>query len=283
MNLWKAYWHLMRFDKPAGILLLWYPTACALWLANHGRPSLSLVLLFFTGTVLMRAAGCVFNDIVDRNIDKHIRRTQLRPITSGAVTVTKAYFLLMVLLSCALLVVINLPGACLYWAIVALVMTLIYPFCKRFLSAPQMMLGLTFSMGIPMAYVASGQALDSSCFLLFFINFLWILSYDTMYAMADREDDLKIGVHSTAIYFAHYDRVIVGLLNLSLHTLWLYWAIKAQVGNLFYIFWFIAGFILLYQQKLIHSRIPEYCFKAFVVSIYYGFCIWMAVVIGLTL
>jgi 4-hydroxybenzoate polyprenyltransferase len=278
---WNAYWRLLRFNKPAGTLLLWYPTAWALWFANNGFPAVTLLMLFFIGTVLMRAAGCVFNDIVDRHVDKHVARTKFRPLTAGEVSLPEAFILLIMLLGGALLVAINLPKACFYLAIIALFITLLYPFCKRFLKAPQLVLGLAFSMGIPMAYVASGTAFNWQFILLFLINFSWIIAYDTMYAMTDKEDDLRIGVKSTAIYFAHYDRLIIGLLQLFLHGLWLYWALASQVNIGFYGIWLVAGTILIYQQKLINKGIPEECFKAFTVSVYYGLLMWLAVGVSL--
>jgi len=276
----NAYWRLLRFDKPIGILLLWYPTAWALWLANKGFPSLRLFMLFLSGTVLMRAAGCVINDIADRNIDLHVARTQFRPLTSGEVSLTEAFVLLMVLLCTALVILINLPTNCYYLGLIALCITIIYPFCKRYLKAPQMVLGLAFSMGIPMAYVASGVPVNSECILIFLINFAWIITYDTMYAMADKQDDLRIGVKSTAIYFASYDRFIIGLLQCILHSLWLYWAFFSEVYLCFYGFWLAAAIVLLYQQKLINKRVPKYCFKAFKVSSYYGLFMWFAIGMG---
>lgn len=276
-----AYWRLMRFNRPAGILLLWYPTAWALWMANQGHPPSLLVLLLFLGTVLMRAAGCVINDIADRHIDIHVARTQSRPLTSGEISLQEAFLLLISLLSGALIILINLPKACLLPALIALMVTFIYPFCKRYISAPQLVLGLAFSMGMPMAYVASEISMDSQFIILFMINFIWIISYDTMYAMADKADDLKIGVRSTAIYFGNYDRLIIGILFLTLHVLWLCWGLWVHVNGLFYPIWFIAGLILIYQQGLIHQRIPTDCFKSFIVSTYYGALMWGAMVVGL--
>lgn len=274
---WNAYWRLMRFDKPVGILLLWYPTAWALWLANNGVPPLRLFVLFLCGTVLMRAAGCVINDIADRNIDKEVARTQLRPLTSGEVSLMEACILLMLLLFSALCILIQLPRNCYYLGVIALFICFLYPFCKRFLEAPQLILGLAFSMGIPMAYVASGVALNSQYFILFLINFAWILVYDTMYAMTDRADDLRIGVKSTAIYFASYDRIIIGLLQCMVHGLWVFMALLSQANSWFYLIWIIAAIILIYQQILISKRVPTNCFKAFTVSIYYGALMWLAV------
>lgn len=280
MNKLTAYWQLMRFDKPVGTLLLWYPTAWALWFANKGFPPIHLLFLFAMGTLLMRAAGCVVNDIADRNVDLLVQRTHSRPLTSGKITLPGAFSLATILLFSALLILVNLPVNCFYWALIALALTIIYPFCKRFLRAPQLVLGLAFSMGIPMAYVASATPFDRQFFLLCIINFLWILAYDTMYAMADREDDLRIGVKSMAIYLASYDRLVIGLLQFIMHGLWLLWALLNNVGWGFYILWSIATLILFYQQQLIQDRHADYCFKAFKVSIYYGLLLWLAVMLG---
>jgi 4-hydroxybenzoate polyprenyltransferase len=276
---WGAYWRLMRFDKPTGILLLWFPTAWALWLANEGAPPYNLFMLFLCGTVLMRAAGCVINDIADKNFDKHVARTKLRPLTSGEVSFTEAGMVLMLLLVVALFVLMQLPRNCFFIGLIALFVSFIYPFCKRFLDAPQLILGIAFSMGIPMAYVASGISLNNEFFLLFVINFAWILAYDTMYAMVDKQDDLRIGIRSTAIYFSSYDRLIIGLLQCLFHGLWLFWAMMKQNSVAFYIFWCAAGVVLIYQQKLIYHRESKDCFKAFVVNTYYGLFMWLAMAI----
>lgn len=278
---WNAYWRLLRFDKPAGILLLWYPTAWALWIANQGFPPIRLIALFLIGTVLMRAAGCVINDIADRNIDKHVTRTKLRPLTSGELSLKEAIMALFMLLSAALLVALNLPFDCMYLALLALFVTCLYPFCKRFLKAPQLVLGIAFSMSIPMVYFASGVALNSDFILLFLINFAWIVAYDTMYAMTDKQDDLKVGVKSTAIYFADYDRLIIGMLQFNLHCLWLFWALIDSVNPIFYGFWFIAAGVMVYQQILINQRLPQQCFKAFLISTFYGLIMWIAVIFGM--
>lgn len=277
---WSAYWRLMRFDKPIGILLLWFPTAWALWLANKGMPNFRLLAFFVCGTILMRAAGCIMNDVADRNIDKHVMRTQFRPLTAGEVSLTEAFILLALLLLTALYILVQLPKNCFYLGVIALFISFIYPFCKRFLNAPQLVLGFAFSMGIPMAFVASNVSLNSEFFLLFLINFAWILAYDTMYAMTDKIDDLRIGVKSTAIYFASYDRLIIGLLQGLFHSLWLLWAIINQVNVLFYLLWLTASLILIYQQKLIYNREPQNCFKAFIVSVYYGALMWLALGLG---
>jgi 4-hydroxybenzoate polyprenyltransferase len=277
---WDAYFRLMRFHKPVGILLLWIPTAWALWMANHGTPPLLLIIYFLSGTILMRAAGCVINDIADRNIDKHVTRTRLRPLTTGEISVREAVLLFILLLLAALLIVLQLPILCLYFAIAALVITIIYPFCKRFFEAPQLVLGLAFSMGIPTAYAASNVAMDQSMLLLFVLNFAWIVAYDTMYAMADREDDLRLGVKSTAVLFGQYDRVIIMLFQITLHGLWLYLAWTLHYSPLFYGFWLAAGAILVYQQMLMKQQNPTAYFAAFSVNIWYGLLMWCALIVG---
>ncbi|MBL7480140.1 4-hydroxybenzoate octaprenyltransferase [Legionella bononiensis] len=281
MTKWGAYWRLARLNKPVGILLLWYPTAWALWIANKGSPSFKLFSLFLIGTVFMRSAGCVINDIADRNVDLHVARTKLRPLTSGEISLVDAFVLLIILLFCSLIVLINLPQDCFYLALVSLFITFLYPFCKRFLNAPQIILGLAFSMGMPMAYVASSVPINVDLLILLLINFAWIIAYDTMYAMTDKEDDLKIGVRSTAIYFADYDRFMIGVLMFALHSLWLLWALMNKTNLGFYLFWCAGAGVLFYQMKLIQSRKPQKCFRAFLVSSYYGALMWASVCVSM--
>lgn len=276
---WHVYWRLARFDKPVGILLLWFPTAWALWIANQGTPPFKLLMLFLTGTVLMRSAGCVINDIADRHIDMHVARTQQRPLAAGEVSLIQAFIWLLVLLSGAFLVLIQLPKACFLWAFFAVLITFIYPFCKRFINAPQMVLGMAFSMGIPMAYLASEIPFDWQCIVLIVLNWVWILVYDTVYALSDKADDLRIGVKSTAIYFGSHVNVIIGLLQVILQGLWLYWAIKSHAGVLFYWLWFISGLVLVVQHRLIDKGIPRDCFRAFLISCVYGGLMWIAVIL----
>lgn len=274
---WSAYFRLMRGNKPIGILLLWFPTAWALWIANHGAPDFSILVYFLLGTFIMRSAGCIINDIADRDFDKHVKRTQARPLTTGELTLTDALLLLMLLLFAAFLIVLQLPIACFYYALIALLITAIYPFCKRFFQAPQLILGLAFSMGIPMAYAASGVSPNSTMYLLFLLNFAWIISYDTMYAMVDREDDLRIGIQSTAILFGKYDRAILLMLQVFFHSIWLYIAYKMQSPMHFYVGWFAALMVLLYQQRLIYRRNEVACFRAFTINWLYGLLMWIAV------
>ncbi len=270
----------MRFNRPAGILLLWLPTAWALWIVNQGIPAFNLVICFLSGTIVMRAAGCIVNDIADRHIDKHVKRTNMRPITTGEVGLPEAMVLLTVLLVAALYIVMQLPIVCLYYAFAALFITILYPFCKRFFEAPQLVLGLAFSMGIPMAYAASGVVFTTTMIVLFMQNFAWIVSYDTMYAMADREDDLRIGVKSTAIFFADYDQFIILLLQIIVHTTWLYLASRWHFSLWFYGFWSASLVVLVYQQWLISQRTNTDYLKAFSSNVLYGVVMWCALIVG---
>ncbi len=269
---------LMRFHKPAGTLLLWCPTAWALWVANQGMPDIHLLLYFLLGTIFMRAAGCVLNDIADRNIDKHVERTQLRPLTSGEINLLTAFGLLLALLLASFWVLIQLPRLCFYYALFALFITVVYPFCKRFFAAPQLVLGLAFSMGIPMAYAASGKAPGAAMLVLLLINFIWIVTYDTMYAMADRADDLRLGVKSTAVLFGAHECSILGALQIIFHGLWLFLAISEHYPIYFYSIWCAAGGLLIYQQTLIRSRDASVCLRAFSMSSAYGVLMWLGLV-----
>ncbi|WP_133127436.1 4-hydroxybenzoate octaprenyltransferase [Legionella nagasakiensis] len=276
----SAYLRLMRFHKPVGIFLLWFPIAWALWLANQGTPPLVLLIYFMLGTILMRAAGCVVNDIADRNIDRHVKRTQLRPLTNNEVSLSEALVIFILSLLAAFVIVMQLPRTCFYYALLALAITIIYPFCKRFIYVPQLVLGIAFSIGIPMVYNASMKMPNTEMAILLLINFLWIVSYDTMYAMVDREDDLRIGVKSTAVLFAQYDCLIILLLQACLHVLWLGLAFVHHFSLLFYGVWGIAALILMHQQKLVSSRDIEACFKAFSTNIWYGATMWVAIIVA---
>lgn len=271
---WGAYFRLARFHKPVGILLLWAPTAWALWLANQGHPSIQLVVIVLFGTIIMRAAGCIVNDIADRQIDLHVARTKTRPLTSGEITLVEAVGVLGFFLFCALLLLIQLPVQCTPYALAALLVTGIYPLCKRIISAPQLILGVAFSMGIPMVYVASGVAFNQTFWSLCVINFLWIIAYDTQYAMVDRADDLLIGVKSTAILFGQWDRVIINVLLAMMHLGWLFVAISLGFKYYFFIVWGIGLALLIAEDHLIANRDPKRCFQAFMLNCWYGIVMW---------
>ncbi|MBA2656148.1 MAG: 4-hydroxybenzoate octaprenyltransferase [Tatlockia sp.] len=274
----NAYLRLMRFHKPAGILLLWFPTAWALWLANKGTPPLKLVLLFALGTILMRAAGCVINDMADRHVDLHVKRTQTRPLVNGDLGLPEALILVILLLFFALEVLFQLPKPCFYYALAAVFITVLYPFCKRIIQGPQFVLGLAFSMGIPMAYVASNQAFNLAMLCLLLINFLWIISYDTQYAMVDKDDDLRIGVKSTAILFGSYARSFISLFQILFHLLWLVVAIYLGFSFSFYLFWITAGALLFYQQRLLGKNDRPSYLQAFNSNSYYGLIMWLGLI-----
>jgi 4-hydroxybenzoate polyprenyltransferase len=275
---WRAYARLMRLDKPVGNLLLWYPTAFALWIANEGAPSVALIIYFALGTLVMRAAGCIVNDLADRHIDVHVRRTAKRPVTTGEVGALNAIAVFIVLLFVAYAIIVQLPAACFYYALAALMFTVIYPFCKRWIQAPQLMLSLAFSVSIPMVYIASGVELNQAVCILFVINVLWVIAYDTMYAMVDREDDLKLGVKSTAVLLGRYDRFGIAILQTLMHLLWLFIAYQYAQSFLFYLGWGIAAGVLVYQQSLLKHRAPATCFHAFQWSLLYGAIMWLSVI-----
>jgi 4-hydroxybenzoate polyprenyltransferase len=270
-----AYLQLMRFDKPIGIFLLLWPTYWALWIASNFSPDLKLIAVFGLGVVVMRAAGCVINDIADRHIDKHVERTQNRPLTSGRVSLQGALFLLFSLLFIALLLVTQLNRACFYLAIAGSVLTLSYPFFKRFFKAPQLVLGFAFSWGIPMAFMAVQNQLTKNSLLLMLLTFCWIIVYDTMYAIADKKDDLAIGVNSTAILMGNLDIPILISLQLLIQGLWLVLFTQLALPKLSLLFW-LGGFSLFaYQQYLIKDRVPQRCFQAFLNNHWYGMTYWL--------
>lgn len=271
---------LIRFHKPVGTLLLWYPTAWALWLAKLSTPPLLTVFYFFLGTFFMRSAGCVLNDIADRHIDQHVTRTRTRPIASGELSLATAFLVLAILLLLSFLILIQLPSACFYEALFALFITSLYPFCKRFFEAPQFILGIAFSMGIPMAYTALGVAFNLSMDLLFTLNFFWILAYDTLYAMADKPDDLRIGVKSTAILFGKFWHSIIITCLVLMSMLWLIVAYLNHLSFLFYSLWSLATMLLVVENiRLYQTPKPDYT-KAFTTQSYYGLLMWSALVLN---
>lgn len=271
--------HLIRFHKPIGTLLLWYPTAWALWLAKLAPPPIWTVIYFFLGTFLMRSAGCVLNDIADRHIDQHVERTQSRPLASGKLSLPVAFLVLFILLLLAFSVLMQLPKNCFYEAVFALFITALYPFCKRFFEAPQLFLSIAFSMGIPMAYTALGVPLNLNTCLLFTLNFFWILAYDTLYAMADKTDDLRIGVKSTAILFGTYWHVMMVTCLTIMTALWLVIAFLNHFSLLFYLIWGLAtGFLVFQNIHLSKISTPHYT-KAFTTQSHYGLLMWGALIL----
>ncbi|RUQ40462.1 MAG: 4-hydroxybenzoate octaprenyltransferase [Candidatus Competibacteraceae bacterium] len=254
---------LMRLHRPIGIYLLLWPTLWALWLAGQGQPPRGVVLVFVLGVVLMRSAGCVINDIADRKFDPHVTRTRDRPLAAGRVSLSEAIALLLTLCLLAFALVLTQNTLTIQLAFAGLALALSYPFMKRFHSLPQVHLGAAFGWAIPMAYAAVIGELPAVAWLLFLGNVLWSVIYDTQYAMVDREDDLRIGVKSTAILFGKHDRRIIGYLQIALLAVLILIGLLAGRGGAYYLGLFVAAWFALYQQYLIRNREPAACFQAF--------------------
>jgi 4-hydroxybenzoate polyprenyltransferase len=276
---WQAVKSITRMDKPIGTYLLLWPTFWALWIASDGWPSLHLLVVFTLGVFIMRSAGCVINDLADRKIDGKVERTKNRPLVSGMMTSEEAISLFGLLTGMALGLVITLSWPTIYLSGVALLLASLYPFMKRYTQLPQVVLGAAFSWGMIMAFSEAQGEVPLVAWLLFAANLLWTVAYDTMYAMVDREDDLKIGVKSTAILFGENDKRIIGFLQLMvLAILW-------TVGDILAFGWpyqlslVIAAAMFSYQQILIINRDRDACFKAFLHNHWVGMIIFIGIVI----
>lgn len=259
----REYAQLMRLHRPIGIYLLLWPTLWALWLAGDGQPPQSIVLVFIAGVIVMRSAGCVINDIADRDFDPHVARTRERPLAAGRVSLREASAVAATLGVLALLLVLTQNALTIQLSLVGLGLTASYPFMKRLHPLPQVHLGAAFGWGIPMAYAAVSDSVPLLAWLLFCANILWSTIYDTQYAMVDRDDDLKIGVKSTAIFFGKRDRQIIGLLQIAMLALLVVIGVLSGRGNIYYFGLFIAAWLALYQQYLIRDREAQGCFQAF--------------------
>ncbi len=259
----KSYWLLMRLNKPIGSLLLLWPTLWSLVIAANGVPDLSVLVVFIVGVVLMRSAGCVINDFADRDFDGHVKRTKFRPLPSGQVTAVEAIILFVILAMVSFLLVLTMNPLTIKLSFIGIVLAFIYPFMKRFTHLPQLFLGLAFSWAIPMAWAAQANELPPQVWLLFLINALWTVAYDTQYAMVDRDDDVIVGLKSTAILFGRFDKLIIGILQLL--TLVLFIALGGWLGfgQVFYWGLLISAALFVYQQYLIRKRERDSCFKAF--------------------
>lgn len=273
------YYLLARLHRPIGTLLLLWPTLWALWLAAEGFPDPKVLAVFVAGVVLMRSAGCVINDYADRDFDPHVKRTRERPIASGRVSPREALVLFAVLCLIAFALVLLLNPLTIKLAFVGAVLAAIYPFSKRFTHLPQLVLGAAFGWGIPMAFAAQTGELPRLVWLLFLVNILWATVYDTQYAMVDRDDDLKIGVKSTAILFGEADRLIIGMLQLLvLLGLGLVGGM-AQLGLYYYLGLAVAAALALYQQYLIRNRDRDGCFRAFLNNNWFGGVVFAGLVL----
>ncbi len=280
MTKWQAYSRLMRIDKPIGTLLLLWPTSWALWLANRAMPPLPVLIVFVAGVFVMRAAGCVINDYADRKVDGHVERTKLRPLASGAVTAKEAKMLFVVLGLIAFGLVLSMNLMTIMLSVVGLALAWVYPFMKRYTHLPQVVLGAAFGWAIPMAWAAVSESLPLVCWLVFLANICWTVAYDTQYAMVDREDDLKIGVKSTAILFGQYDKLIIGLLQLATLGLMALVGTRLHLNGAFYWTLLLAGGLFVYQQKLIAKRARQACFQAFLNNNYVGLVLFLGVLMN---
>ncbi len=270
-----AYHRLMRTDKPIGALLLLWPTLWALWVATPGLPPLWILAVFVAGVWLMRAAGCVVNDYADRKFDGHVKRTANRPLPSGDVTEKEARTLFVVLVLLSFLLVLTLNTMTILLSVAALALAWVYPFMKRYTHLPQVVLGAAFGWSIPMAFAAVSESVPLSCWLMFLANILWAVAYDTQYAMVDRDDDLKIGIKSTAILFGRQDKLIIGILQVAVLALMVAIGYLNQLSGAFYAAVAAAGVLFIYQQKLIANREREACFKAFLNNNYVGLVLFL--------
>lgn len=269
------YFLLMRLHRPIGIYLLLYPTLWALWLASNGKPSGELVFIFVLGVILMRSAGCVINDFADRKVDPHVRRTQDRPLANGKVSPQEALYLFVFLIFLAFLLVLQLNWFTVLLSIPAVCLAIIYPFMKRYTHFPQFILGVAFSWGILMVFSAQLNQVPLLAWWLFLTTLLWTVAYDTQYAMTDREDDIKIGVKSTAIVFGQFDKLVIGILQILVLVSLSMIGVYQQLSFIYQIsILSMAGFFI-YQQYLIKDRDPARCFQAFLNNQWAGLAVFL--------
>jgi 4-hydroxybenzoate polyprenyltransferase len=275
---WNAYWRLMRFDRPIGILLLLWPTLWALWIAGNGYPRLKNVVIFTIGVVLMRAAGCIMNDVADRDIDPHVERTRTRPLAAGELTTREAVVLFLFLMMTAFGIVLLTNVLTVKLALIGAALASSYPFFKRFTHFPQVVLGLAFGWGMVMAFAAETGAVPAVAWWLLAINTVWSVIYDTLYAMVDRDDDRAIGVKSTAILFGQHDLLILRILKLCMIAMLIALGMVLQLTWPWYAGVAVAAGLFARQQWRVRDRHPKACFDAFLdnnlvgLAIFIGLC-----------
>ena len=275
----KQYWLLARFDRPIGILILLWPSLWALWVAGQGKPDALVFAVICLGVVLMRAAGCVINDYADRDFDPHVERTRQRPIAAGNVTPKEALVLFVVLCLIAFSLVLLLNTFTIMLSFGGAFLAASYPFMKRYTHLPQAYLGIAFGWAVPMAFAAQTNTIPPVAWVMYLAVVLWALVYDTMYAMVDKEDDLKIGVKSTAILFADKDREIIGGLQIIILGLLYLIGQMESLGWPYYLGLVIAACLSVYQQKLIFYREKANCFKAFLNSNWFGLAVFAGILV----
>ena len=282
-NKFSLYLELIRWDRPAGWLLLLWPTLSALWLASHGFPGWHLLLVFTLGTFLMRSAGCCLNDVADRDFDRHVKRTAQRPVTSGKLQPKEALAVGAVLALLAFGLVLTTNTTAIAWSFAALGIAIIYPFAKRFVAMPQAVLGVAFSFGIPMAFAATQSRVPLLAWALLLGNLFWVIAYDTEYAMVDRDDDLKIGMKTSAITLGSFDVTAVMLSYLVYLILWSIEAV-AQLNRLQSAIYFVAigmaAVQALWHGWLIRKRARDDCFKAFRLNHWLGFTVFAGIALA---
>ncbi|MFQ5469135.1 MAG: 4-hydroxybenzoate octaprenyltransferase [Gammaproteobacteria bacterium] len=280
LNRLHEYYLLTRLDKPIGIFLLLWPTLWAILIASDGKPDVHIVLVFVAGVILMRSAGCVINDIADRGFDPHVARTRNRPIAAGRVSLTEAMVLFLVLVFSAFLLVLTLDYFTIKLSIVAVLLATSYPFMKRYTYIPQLFLGMAFGWAVPMAFAAQTGSLPTVAWLLFIVTVLWAVAYDTMYAMVDRDDDLRVGVKSTAILFGDFDRTIIAIIQVIVLSVLVVTGIQINLGFYYYLGILGAAIFAIYQQYLIKSRDKTLCFRAFLNNNWFGFVIFIGILLN---
>ncbi|MDJ0877113.1 MAG: 4-hydroxybenzoate octaprenyltransferase [Halieaceae bacterium] len=275
----SAYLQLVRFDRPIGTLLLLWPTLWALWLAAEGIPPLKLLLIFSLGTFLMRSAGCAVNDLADRNLDGAVERTRERPLVTGAVAPNEALALAASLSLAAFVLVLFTNTLTILLSFAGVVLAACYPFMKRHTHLPQLVLGAAFSWGIPMAFAAVSNTLPPALWLVFVANLFWTVAYDTEYAMVDREDDLKVGIKSTAILFGEQDRHIIAALQALTIIALLLVGQRFELGWIYFLSLLAASLLFVHQQRLIRERQPADCFRAFLNNNWVGAAVFAGLVL----
>jgi len=279
----NAYFRLMRLNKPIGIYLLLWPTYWALFLSAEGWPDIDLLIIFTFGVIITRSAGCVINDYADREIDKHIARTRDRPIAAGEISPKAALLLFIALALAAFALVLLTNTLTIKISFIALALAVLYPFTKRWTNLPQLILGLAFAMSVPMAFSAQTGTVPASAGWIFLATVLWTLIYDTLYAMADRDEDLKIGVKSTAILFAKYDQIFITLLQVLLMIVFIKIGNLFDLGTFFDISLIIILLFMIYHQFLIKKRQKMDYFKAFINNHFIGLILFFGIFLSIAI
>lgn len=274
------YAQLLRLHRPIGILLLLWPTLWALWVASYGHPDLKILVIMIAGAIIMRSAGCVINDIADREFDKAVARTKDRPLAANKISVKEAWIIFFGLCLVALWLVLQLNHFTILLAVVGLALAMIYPFTKRITHLPQFVLGAAFAWGVPMAFAAQTNHLPPVAGLMFLITWCWIVIYDTMYAMTDLPDDIKIGVKSTAILFGSATRIILFSLQLLMWLLLICLGLWLKLNLEYFLSLLLVLSLMLYQQYLIKDHKPQQCFRAFLNNNWIGLIIFIALVLA---